>query len=191
MAFTHVVYWVVYYMSSISFLLTSLSQPWWLLGLFAFCSIGLMAGTSNDWSVKWLKRKWKKIHIVGTHVAIVTALIHAHLAIRGYDQTIWLWAVPLITLLIWRIRAESLRSLIAAIGVILLCLLIASGSFNVGDVVTEVVYNETIDDNATYTRGYWGTKLETWITPEAIEQCGSEDNIANLDTREIIYCKTP
>lgn len=184
----HLLYWLVYYLDSWKFFLTTISQVWALLGFGAFASLFLLSLISNDWSVKWLKTKWKKIQVYGIHILVILGLIHAHLAIRGYDQTIWLWVVPLITLLIWRIKAKSLRSLMLASGAIVLSLLIVSGSINVVDVVTEDHLEIPIDDSVTYVDGYWGNPLPTTWTDEDFELCDG-DEPANLDTTYIVYCR--
>ena len=198
MGFTHVSFWVAYYMESITFLLMSFTQLWFLLGLFAMSSLFLMGGTSNNYSVKKLGGKiWKKIQVYGIHTLVILGLIHAHLAIRGYDPTIWLWTLPLIYLLLIRLMIPFLNFMIVVIGAIAVSWLINSDNSTVTSVVTEVAFPTTIDNTSIegYTHGYdhnlfsQDAKIPHTWTEEDFRLCNNEEP-ANLDTRERVYCRS-
>ena len=98
----HVGYWVAYYYT-LQVLIAGLSSPYFVFGLFAFLISSILGITSNNYSVQKLKRTWKTIHKL-TYLLVPLGLLHGHYAIRGFDPTLLLWIVPMITLLLWRWR---------------------------------------------------------------------------------------
>ena len=195
--FTHLSYWVAYYMESITFLVKSLSHSWFLLGLFAMVSLFLMSISSNNKAVKYLGGKlWKKIQVYGIHILVILGLLHGHLAIRGFDPTILLWAAPMLLLLIWRIKVAVIRWALIALLALGIVRLIPSGGTNVQDVGQEVQFPTSISDNTSiqgYTAGYahnifgQDSKIPHTWTEEDFRICDGEP--ANLNTLERVYCK--
>lgn len=189
--FVHLGYWLLYYVNSLEFIIGSITQVWWLFGLLGLITSTILTATSNNWAVKKLGGKlWKKIHVHGIHLLVVSGLVHAHLAIRGYDPTIWIWAVPLMYLLLIRLKIPFLNFMIVVISVIVLSWLISSDNSNVLDVGTEVLWPTTIaeEDIQGWTNGYHGFTdfiPHTW-TEEDLILCGGEP--VNLDTTEVVYC---
>lgn len=90
-------------------------QTYWVYcqGIFTFLIFALLAITSNDWSVKKLKKNWKKLHKL-TYLAMFLLLWHVIDKMWGH----WTWVTPpslLITgiimiLFVIRIIRENLPS---------------------------------------------------------------------------------
>ncbi|KAI9135442.1 ferric reductase-like transmembrane domain-containing protein [Acaryochloris sp. CCMEE 5410] len=66
-------------------------QTYWIYcqGIFTFLIFTLLAITSNDWSVKKLKKSWKKLHKL-TYLAMFLLLWHVIDKMWGH----WTWVTP-------------------------------------------------------------------------------------------------
>lgn len=66
-------------------------QTYWIYcqGIFTFIIFMILAMTSNDWSVKKLKRNWKKLHQL-TYLAMFLLLWHIIDKMWGH----WTWLTP-------------------------------------------------------------------------------------------------
>jgi len=66
-------------------------QTYWVYfqGIFTLFIFALLAITSNDWSVKKLKKRWKKLHKT-TYLAMFLLLWHVVDKMWGH----WTWATP-------------------------------------------------------------------------------------------------
>ena len=107
MVLSHLGYWLWEYFSwpVLRSLVTSL---WGLAGLFGAALLLTLGAISNNYSVKKLGKKWKIIQKYGLYLTIPLVILHAHLAIRGFDTEIILWSIPFIILLSWRIIPKEL-----------------------------------------------------------------------------------
>lgn len=67
-------------------------QTYWIYcqGIFTFTIFMLLAITSNDWSVKRLKKRWKKLHQL-TYIAMFLLLWHIIDKMWGH----WTWLTPI------------------------------------------------------------------------------------------------
>jgi len=102
MVLSHLGYWLWEYFNWIT-LRNLVTSIWGLAGLSA-----ALGSISNNWSVKKLGKKWKVIQKYGLYLSIPLVILHAHLAIRGFDTEIILWSIPFIILLSWRIVPKEL-----------------------------------------------------------------------------------
>ncbi len=76
-------------------------EPGLLTGWIAFAIFLALAVTSNDASVRWLKRGWKRLHLLVYPAAILTA---AHWVLTAFDPTAaWIHAGAIAILLALRL----------------------------------------------------------------------------------------
>ncbi|MCH2097353.1 MAG: ferric reductase-like transmembrane domain-containing protein [Pseudomonadales bacterium] len=77
-------------------------RPDLLIGWLAFAGLAILALTSNDFSVRWLGRRWRALHMT---VYGAAALTFAHWVMSAYDPTAgWLCAGVFAVLLAFRTR---------------------------------------------------------------------------------------
>ncbi len=87
------------------------SQTYWIYcqGIFTFLIFTILAITSNDWSVKKLKKNWKKLHQL-TYLAMFLLIWHVIDKMWGH----WTWLTPFALLMIGSITLLSLIRMMRA-----------------------------------------------------------------------------
>jgi methionine sulfoxide reductase heme-binding subunit len=79
------------YINQRDFDLLDLETPWvYIQGVVSFLILVLMAITSNDWSMKRLKKKWKKLHQL-TYLVIFVLIWHIWDKMSGH----WTYVTPI------------------------------------------------------------------------------------------------
>ena len=102
-ALFHFVFWLVFYTSGWEFILNSFKDWYVITGLTALLIILLLTVTSNDYSVRKLKKKWKKIHYL-TYLLPALVVLHALLALKGWPIDLYVeWILVFGLLLLWRV----------------------------------------------------------------------------------------
>ena len=102
-AFFHFAFWLYAYTSGWQFILNSFKDWYVITGLIALLTILLLTVTSNDYSVRKLKKKWKKLHYL-TYALPALVVLHALLALKGWPIDLYLeWIIVFALLLLWRV----------------------------------------------------------------------------------------
>lgn len=132
----HLGYWLFNYFS-ITVLMTSITAGWFQAGLVAMTIILAMTATSNMWAMRKLKARWKKLHKL-VYWAVPLALYHSLFAIRGIDPTWFLWAIPFLLLMGWRLQVLQGAVMLSALFVFLF--------FNTGgEIIVEPIDEDDIE----------------------------------------------
>lgn len=88
-----------------------LNRPFLATGFLAFLMAVPLAITSNQFSIRLLKTKWAPLHKVVYLVAILSILHYfLHKAGKNDFQTVYIYAVWIFMLLVYRLLPKSLRS---------------------------------------------------------------------------------
>lgn len=84
-------------------------HPYILVGFAAFCAMVPLAATSNDWMIRRLKQRWKKLHRL-VYVIVLLGLVHLFWLTRSSYFEVFVYAVIAAALLGYRVyRSPSLR----------------------------------------------------------------------------------
>ena len=92
----------------LSYIFADIGQTWMWTGWLAFIILVPLALTSNDWSIRKLGSRWKRLQQL-VYFAAVLALAHWVLHRYNFGPAL-LWFVPLALLEAYRIRFNFLRS---------------------------------------------------------------------------------
>lgn len=131
--FSHFLYFLFVYTDSLSHLVNSLFTWWGLLGLILVLLLLPLTLTSNNYSVRKLKTKWKKIHTL-TYLLPVLVVLHALTALKGWPIQLYVgWIVLFAALLLWRLK--SLRYVTSiSLPIILIGLIWSGGNESTRDI---------------------------------------------------------
>lgn len=82
-----------------------LKRPFITMGFIAFMALWPLALTSNQWSIRLLKRNWSRLHRLIYLIAILVILHYFwHKSGKNDYQTVFIYSSILITLLLMRVK---------------------------------------------------------------------------------------
>lgn len=88
----------------------TLDRPFVAFGMLAFVILTILALTSNHWSMKWLKTKWKSLHQL-IYLGTLAIVLHywLHKAGKNDFTEVTIYGSVALVLLAWRL-VRKLRS---------------------------------------------------------------------------------
>ncbi len=192
LALSHFVYWAFVYTDSLLHSLKALSTWYGITGLLTLLIISLLAITSNDYAVRKLKQKWKKIHKLAYVLPILT-IAHATLALKGFPIADFI-GVSIISILLVMWRHEDLRVFSQAMIVIVLLVFVVDWFREpalpapIPPVVDKTVKQTYYDKwwQAYWERGEFLGVPDVAYTKDQIEFCEGSTPISIGDTP--LYC---
>lgn len=88
-----------------------LKRPYITIGMGAFMLMIPLALSSNNWSVRWLGPKWRKLHKLVYGIAILGSL-HFVLLVKGFQIEPLLYMAAIIGLLLLRLKLSKVRAMV-------------------------------------------------------------------------------
>jgi len=87
-----------------------LKRPYVTIGMAGFLCLVPLAATSNNWSVRKLGPRWRKLHQL-TYVAAVLGAVHYIWLAKGFQLEPLIYATVILALLVMRLRLRNARFL--------------------------------------------------------------------------------
>ena len=116
-ALAHLTVWAVLDVQTLSRVWADiLRRPYITIGLAGFLSLIPLAATSNNWSLRKLGARWRKLHRL-TYAAALLAALHFLWLAKGLQLEPLIYAGVILTLLIYRLPFKRIRQRLSEGGV--------------------------------------------------------------------------
>ncbi|WP_299929354.1 protein-methionine-sulfoxide reductase heme-binding subunit MsrQ [uncultured Pelagimonas sp.] len=107
--FLHLLVWAVLDVQLLSQIWADiLKRPYITVGMLGFALLIPLAVTSNNWSVRRLGPKWRKLHKL-TYVAVLLGGVHYLMLVKGWQIEPMIYLAVIATLLTMRVKFPSIR----------------------------------------------------------------------------------
>lgn len=116
-ALAHLTVWAVLDVQTLSRVWTDiLKRPYITIGMAGFLCLIPLAATSNNWSLRKLGARWRKLHRL-TYVAALLAALHFLWLAKGLQLEPLIYAGVILALLIYRLPFKRIRQRLSQGGV--------------------------------------------------------------------------
>ncbi len=112
----HIAIYLFLYLDKWSFILTLFDDIWFITGLIATVISLALTATSNKWSMKKLKAKWKLLHKAVYAIGFL-GILHGELASKQLNKGLYVFLIIFVLLMLWRYR--NVFWIVALVGAIL------------------------------------------------------------------------
>ena len=99
----HVLIYLFLYLDSLKFILTLFDDLWFITGLIATIITIALTITSNKWSMRKLKGKWKVLH-KGVYYIGFLGILHGEIASKQSNDALYVFLVIYALLILYRYR---------------------------------------------------------------------------------------
>ncbi len=107
--FLHLLVWAVLDVQLLSQIWADiLKRPYITVGMLGFALLVPLAVTSNNWSVRRLGPKWRKLHKL-TYIAVLLGGVHYLMLVKGWQIEPMIYLGVIATLLTMRVKFPSIR----------------------------------------------------------------------------------
>jgi len=110
-ALAHLLVWVVLDVQMLDRVWADIvKRPYVTIGMAGFLCLVPLVATSNNWSLRKLGARWRKLHRL-TYVAAILAAVHYIWLVKGFQLEPLIYAAVILVLLVTRLRLQSARFL--------------------------------------------------------------------------------